>query len=50
MKILVDELGFEKSVLDPSLFILRDDNGQVIALLTTHVDDIMVAGDGANKI
>ena len=50
VKILVDELGFEKSVLDSSLFILRDDNGQVIALLTTHVDDIMVAGDGSNKI
>lgn len=46
-RILVSELKFEKSLLDPSLFVLRGKHNKVIALLTTHVDDIMVAGDGS---
>lgn len=46
-RILVDELHFEKSCLDPALFFLRNSHGKIICLLATHVDDIMVAGNGS---
>ena len=46
-RVLTTELGFLKSCLDPSWFILRDSNQCPIAMLTLHVDDVMVAGDGS---
>ena len=46
---MTQELGFEKSCLDPSWFILRDSVGQPIAMLTLHVDDVMVCGDGSAR-
>ena len=47
-KVLINELGFEKSYLDPSWFILRDSNHCPIAMLTLHVDDVMIVGDGSS--
>ena len=47
-KVLISELGFEKSCLDPSWFILRVRNHCPIAMLTLHVDDVMIAGDGSS--
>ena len=44
--ILVDELGFVKSLLDPAMFFLKNSEGKVTGLLVIHVDDIMVAADG----
>ena len=46
-KILTVELPFEKSLLDPALFVLYDKNHDVCGLLITHVDDIMFATNGS---
>ena len=42
-RVLEQELGFEKSVVDPALFYLRDPNGVLCGLLVVHVDDVMLA-------
>ena len=46
-RVLTTELGFERSCLDPSWFILRDSTHCPVAMLTLHVDDVMIAGDGS---
>ena len=45
--ILTKELPFQKSLLDPALFVLYDETKQVCGLLVTHVDDIMFATNGS---
>ena len=46
-RILCDELGFEKSFVDPAMFMLRDCSGKLVALMIVHVDDVMVCCDGS---
>ena len=46
-KILIHELGFQNSLLDQAFFRLYNPEGQVCAMLITHVDDIMTATDGS---
>ena len=44
-RILVEEIGFERSQIDPALFYLRDGTGVCKGVLVVHVDDLMVGGD-----
>ena len=46
-RILETELGFSKSQVDPALFFLRDNQGQLKALMVVHVDDVMICHDGS---
>ena len=47
-RILVDELGYERSGVDPALFMLRDPKGCLKGLLVVHVDDVMACHDGSD--
>ena len=47
-RILCDELGFEKSFVDPAMFMLRNASGKLMALMIVHVDDVMVCCDGSD--
>lgn len=44
---IMSDMGFERSILDPALFIHRDHNLNPNALLVLHVDDLMIATDGS---
>lgn len=46
----LEGLGFQVSVIDPALFIHRNVHGLVNAMVTTHVDDLMLATDGTPEI
>ena len=48
--VLVNELSFEVSVIDPALFIHRDPQGKPDCLVTTHVDDLMIASSGEGHV
>lgn len=39
-RILVEEMKFTQSLVDPALFFLRNDRGGLMGMLTVHVDDI----------
>ena len=43
---IVDEMGYEMSLLDPAFFIRRDAEGKPTSLLIIHVDDLMVCTNG----
>ena len=47
---IMNELGFEKSVLDPALFIHRNGFGVPNGMLVVHVDDLMVATNGDSEV
>ena len=47
---IVGEMGFQKSVLDPALFIHRKSDGNPDGLIVLHVDDLMVATDGSEAV
>ena len=38
--------AWTRSKLDPCLFHLRDDRGQLCGVLVVHVDDVLIAGEG----
>ena len=42
---IMDELGYEKSLLDPALFVRRSPQGEPLSMIVIHVDDLMVAGE-----
>lgn len=45
---LTQDFHFEKSVIDPAMFYLRNpEDGSLCAVLVVHVDDVMVAHDGS---
>ena len=44
-RVLVEDVGFQQSIVDPATFHLRDQKGNVIGMLIVHVDDLMVATD-----
>ena len=46
---IVNTMKFEKSILDPALFIKRNKLGEPCALLALHVDDLLVATDGSSE-
>lgn len=46
---IMTEMGFERSILDPALFIHRNERNEPDGLLVLHVDDLMIATDG-NKL
>ena len=46
----LEKLGFQISVIDSALFIHRDESGFPDALVTTHVDDIMIATNGNRDV
>ena len=45
-RILCQELKFEKSFVDPAMFMLREPSGKLVGLMIVHVDDVMVCHDG----
>ena len=47
---IMNDMGYERSILDPALFIHRDSNSNPDALLVLHVDDLMVATDGSVEV
>lgn len=47
---IIDKMGFERSILDPAMFIHRKSNGEPDGMLVLHVDDLMVATDGNDVI
>ena len=46
-KVLVQEIGFSKSQIDPAMFMLRDKQGALVGCMIVHVDDLMVCHDGS---
>ena len=46
-RVLTEELGFCKSLVDPAVFMLRNPQGVLIGLMVVHVDDLMVCHDGS---
>ena len=46
-RILCQELHFEKSFVDPAMFMLRNPSGKLVGLMIVHVDDVMVCHDGS---
>lgn len=38
-------LGCQNSALDPSLFYKHDDNGRLLGIIVSHIDDFLHAGD-----
>ena len=44
---IMNEMGYERSILDPALFVLRE-NGAPISMLVLHVDDLMIATNGCD--
>ena len=46
-RILCQELHFEKSFVDPAVFMLRNPTGKLVGLMIVHVDDVMVSHDGS---
>lgn len=49
-KFIMGDMGFERSILDPALFVHRDNQGNPNGMLVLHVDDLMVATDGGEQI
>lgn len=49
-KFIMGDMGFERSILDPALFVHRDGLGNPNGMLVLHVDDLMVATDGSEHI
>lgn len=45
-RFIMEEMQYERSILDPALFILRDKNSNPKAMLILRVDDLLVATDG----
>ena len=43
---IMNDMGYERSILDPALFVLRQ-NSEPVAMLVLHVDDLMVATNGS---
>ncbi len=43
LKSALEGMGFEESVADPGLFLLRDESGSVVSYLLVHVDDLIIA-------
>ena len=49
--LLVHDLGFEGSILDPALFVRRRGScGDPDGLLVLHVDDLLVCTDGSDHV
>ncbi|CAE7476031.1 RE1 [Symbiodinium microadriaticum] len=46
-KVLVQEIGFSKSQIDPAMFMLRNQQGVLVGCMIVHVDDLMVCHDGS---
>ena len=46
-RILCEELKFEKSHVDPAMFMLRNHSGELVALMIVHVDDVMICCNGS---
>ena len=44
-RILEQELGFVRSVVDPAAFYLREPNGKLVGMMIIHVDDVMIGTD-----
>ena len=47
---IMGKMNFERSILDPAMFIHRKESGEPDGLLVLHVDDLMVATDGNSEI
>lgn len=47
---ITGEMGFQKSILDPALFVHRKEDGTPDGLIVLHVDDLMVATDGGETV
>ena len=48
-RILCEELGFQKCMVDPAMFVKRDADGKMRALMIIHVDDLMICHDGSSQ-
>lgn len=48
-KFIVETMKFEKSILDPALFISTDESGKPNAMLVLHVDDLLAATNGSDE-
>ena len=44
---IMNNMGYERSILDPALFVLRGPNNEPKGMLVLHVDDLLVATDGS---
>ena len=44
-RVLEQELGFVRSVVDPAAFYLREPNGKLVGMMIIHVDDVMIGTD-----
>jgi len=42
--ILVEELSFSQSKADPCIYCKHDENGKLLMIISTHVDDSMIGG------
>ena len=47
-RVLTGELGFLKSYIDPAVFMLRNEQGNLCGIMVVHVDDLMVCHDGSS--
>ena len=48
---IMDEMKYERSVIDPALFIRRDlETKEPVAMLVIHVDDVLVATNGSDEV
>ena len=49
-KFIIHDMGYTRSILDPALFVHRNEAGKPDGLLVLHVDDLMVATDGNHQV
>ena len=47
---IMNDMGFERSIIDPAFFIHRNKNGEPNGLLVLHVDDLMVSTSGEKEV
>jgi hypothetical protein len=47
---IMEDMGFERSILDPAMFIHRNEEQNPDGILVLHVDDLMVATDGNPEV
>lgn len=47
---IMNDMKFERNLLDPALFISRHADGRPRGLIVLHVDDLMVATDGTREV
>ena len=42
---IIEDMGYERSIIDPALFVRRKSSGEPRSVIVIHVDDLMMAGE-----